>query len=66
MKEKKKDFSDKRSEEFSKKYVDESPDKRHPNHYTRYKETRTPFKEMPLTGWAHHPHNEEILDGIPE
>lgn len=68
MKEKKKNSSDKHSKGPGKKHIDENPDKRNPNPDDPYEETGPPIKEMPITGGPHphHPHNEEILDGIPE
>lgn len=66
MKEKKKSNPDKHSERAYKKHEEENPDKRHPNPDEPYEETGPPIKEIPITDSPHHPHHEEILDGIPK
>lgn len=66
MSQKKKSSRDKQSDAPTKKHKNENPDKKHPNPDNTYKAKYLPIKEMSVTGGPHHPHNEEILDGIPK
>lgn len=64
MEKNKKSSLEKHSLGPSKKYRDENSNKGSLNSDESYKKIRPLVKEMPITVGPHHPHYEEILDGI--
>lgn len=66
MKKTKKNFPGTPSNGLSKNHQDGNPDKRSPKPDEPFKETGTPVEKVPITSNPDHPHNEEILDGIPK